>query len=251
MSENLTASVHGAKTMTRTKEILRQRAYYAETAARYDSMHVRTHDEHFVALSWLSGVIAHYQLSSVLDIGSGTGRALSYLKARHPETRVIGIEPSDALRKIAYQQGSSETELIEGDASCLSFSAKSFDVVCEFGVLHHIREPHVAVAEMLRVARRMVFISDDNHFAAGSLAAVKRGLNSMGLWKLAYWLKTAGKGYRESAEDGISYPYSVFESWNLLKAHSNVIHLMNTSPGEGDLYRSASHVALLAILKAD
>lgn len=241
----------GVGAMHRLDDVTRQRAYYEATAEFYESMHVAVDDEHFTALCWLSGIVSHHQIRSVLDIGSGTGRAISYLKARHADTQVVGIEPSEPLRKIGHRNGLDESELIEGDATRLAFPDKSFDLVCEFAVLHHIRKPETAITEMLRVARRMVFISDENHFAAGSpfRAAVKRGLNSLGLWRLSYWLRTGGTGYRESEEDGISYPYSVFDSWDLLKTHSRSLHVMNTGAGNRNLYRSAPHVALLAILK--
>lgn len=230
-------------------ECTKQRQYYERTARQYDAMHVRDNDEHYVALSLLSGVIAHRGYASVLDVGSGTGRAIGYLKHHHAGLRVLGVEPSESLRSIGHRQGIAETELVDGDATALDLANNSFDVVCEFGVLHHLRNPSQAVAEMLRVARKAVFISDDNHFAAGSplLRLSKRWLASIGAWKFAYLIKTGGKGYRYTEGDGISYAYSVFDDLALLRSRCAQIYMTNTTPGGPDLYRTASHIALLGI----
>ena len=84
------------------EEIAIQRRYYAETAARYDAMHLRENDEHFFALSFLVAAINYLQIRSVLDIGSGTGRAISHIKRTCPELRIVGIEPVQELRKIGH-----------------------------------------------------------------------------------------------------------------------------------------------------
>ena len=61
----------------RVDEIEEQRRYYAATANQYEAMHVNEGDEHFFALSFLVASITYLDVKSVLDIGSGTGRAIS------------------------------------------------------------------------------------------------------------------------------------------------------------------------------
>src|SRR5271156_5254098 len=134
-------------------EIEKQRQYYAETAVQYEAMHVGEKDEHSFALSFLAGLLDYLEVKSVLDVGSGTGRAIQYLKRRRPDVRVVGIEPVKELRDIGHSQGLSKDELIDGDATRLPFETGEFDLVCEFAVLHHLRKPELAVAEMLRVAK--------------------------------------------------------------------------------------------------
>lgn len=230
-------------------EIERQRLYYKETALEYERLHVTHDDEHYRALEWLAGYMNGRGLQSALDVGAGTGRAVAYLAKHVPAAEIFGIEPSDHLRTIGYQNGLSSRNLLNGDATLLQYPDNHFDVVCEFGVLHHIRCPRKAVSEMLRVARKAVFFSDDNHFAAGSkpLRMIKRGLRTLGLWQIAYKLRTFGKGYRISEGDGISYPYSIFDDLELVRQECRSVFLMNTTPSSGDLYRTASHIALLAV----
>jgi ubiquinone/menaquinone biosynthesis C-methylase UbiE len=236
--------------MSSTQQNL-QRAYYQRTAHEYEALHVAAVDEHYLALAWLSASLEHLGCESVLDIGSGTGRAVAYLRSHNPQVRVLGVEPSAELRSVGAAKGLGEY-LVDGDAMNLAYPDGSFDVVCEFGVLHHLPRPRAAIAEMLRVARRAVFISDDNHFACGSPAAqrVKRGLAAVGLWKAAYWVRSGGKGYRITESDGLAYPYSVFDDLPLLRSACAAVHCMNTK-GEGpDLYARAGHVALLGVKPA-
>jgi ubiquinone/menaquinone biosynthesis C-methylase UbiE len=237
--------------MNQSKEIETQRRYYAKTATHYDSMHLDESDEHFFALSFMVGVIDYLGVQSILDVGSGTGRAIQYIKKLRPELRVVGIEPVKELREVGYSKGLSSTELIDGDATSLSFANDEFDLVCEFGVLHHIKQPNLAVAEMLRVSNKAIFISDSNNFGQGSIIArtIKQIINLTGLWKLVDFIKTKGKGYTITEGDGLSYSYSVFNNYKQIWKHCKSVHLLNTRDGFINPYRTASHVALLGIKK--
>ena len=232
-----------------SSEVDIQRQYYAETAHRYDELHLLEKDEHYFALAFLAAMIEFHNIQSILDIGAGTGRTLLYLKQHCPRLRVVGIEPVEALRKIAYEQGLSQSEMIDGDALRLSYTAGEFDLVCEFGVLHHIRRPELAVAEMLRVAGKAIFISDSNNFGQGSFAAraIKQGINALGLWPVADWFKTRGKGYTISEEDGLAYSYSVFNNFKQIEHVCKSVHILNTRGGRINPYRTADHIALLGI----
>ncbi|MCX7101575.1 MAG: class I SAM-dependent methyltransferase [Methylobacter sp.] len=235
-----------------TSEIEQQRRYYAETANLYDTLHVSEEEnEHFFALSFLIGMLDYLQIKSILDIGSGTGRALCHLKEMRPELRLMGIEPVKELREVGYSKGLSELELIEGDVNSLQFDKNEFDLVCEFGVLHHIRKPEQAVSEMLRVAKKGILISDSNNFGQGSPSsrAIKQLINSLGLWPIFDLIKTRGKGYTISEGDGLGYSYSVFNNYKQIDEQCKIIHLLNTINGGINPYKTASHVALLGLKK--
>jgi ubiquinone/menaquinone biosynthesis C-methylase UbiE len=231
------------------EEVRQQREYYASIADRYHDKYVNEDDEHSLALNFLLSVVERIGIGSVLDIGSGTGRALLKFKEKMPGITAVGIEPSLELRRVGYAKGLSETELMEGDGQRLSFEDSSFDVVCEFGVLHHMPKPSQAVAEMLRVARKAIFISDSNNFGQGSWKArlVKQTLDAAGLWPIADRIKTRGKGYLVSEGDGLFYSYSVFNDYRQIERACKSVHLLSTSGSGPNLYRTSTHVALLGI----
>lgn len=230
-------------------EIEKQRRYYASTASKYEAMHINEKDEHSFALAFLMASLDYLDVKSILDIGSGTGRAISYIKERRPDLHVIGIEPVKELRDVGYAHGLSEDELIDGDATRLQFRDSEFDLVCEFAVLHHIRRPKLVIEEMLRVSDKAIFISDSNTFGSGSQLSrlAKQLINGLGLWPLANLIKTKGHGYQMSECDGIAYSYSVFDNYKQIKARCKTIHILNTKNGEINPYKTASHLALLGI----
>jgi ubiquinone/menaquinone biosynthesis C-methylase UbiE len=232
-------------------EIEMQRRYYAETASLYDAMHVDTSDEHSFALSFMIAMVDYFEFRSILDIGSGTGRVIRYIKKHRPNIRIVGIEPVKELREVGYSQSISKDELFDGDATKLNFSEAEFDLVCEFGVLHHVKKPDLAVSEMLRVADKAIFISDSNNFGHGSGASrtLKQMINFFGLWKMADLIKTKGKGFTMSEGDGLAYSYSVFNNYKQIQAQCSRVHLLNTCDGGINPYKTASHVALLGIKK--
>lgn len=226
-----------------------QRQYYAATADRYDSLHVHAGDEHYFALGVMLAAVDFCGIESVLDIGSGTGRAVAYVKRARPALRVKGVEPVRELRDIGYRNGISQEDLIAGDALALPFEDGSFDLVCEFGVLHHIKTPARAVGEMLRVAKKAVFIADSNNFGQGGVLAraVKQTLDALRLWPLADYIKTRGRGYTVSEGDGLAYSYSIFNDYDQIRARCRSVHLINTLDAGINPYRTATHVALLGI----
>ncbi len=74
------------------------------------------------------------------------------------------------------------------------------------------RSPDIVVREMLRVAKRAVFISDSNLFGQGRrpLRILKFLLYRAGLWNLVKLVQTGGKGYAITAGDGLAYSYSAY-----------------------------------------
>ncbi|AFZ44933.1 Methyltransferase type 11 [Halothece sp. PCC 7418] len=229
-----------------------QRKYYAQTAQNYDNLH-QNDPEHQLALYLMAAYIKYYGIKSVLDVGAGTGDSILWLKQHFPELKVTGIEPVSELREQGYKKGLSKSELLEGDVYQLSFEPNSFDLVCEFAVLHHVENPDIAVQEMSKIARKMICISDSNFLGQGTLLNrwIKLLLFVSGLWSLANWLKTGGKGYYISEEDGLAYSYSVFQNFPYLQKKWETVRYMTTK-GEDLKYSSlltADHLMLIGINK--
>lgn len=234
-----------------------QREYYRRTAARYDEQHVRDDDEHGRALRFISTQLASSSIDSLLDVGSGSGRALRFFLGRHPQLRLRGIEPVEALIGEAERAGVPHGLIDRGRGEALPYRDGSYDAVCGFGILHHVKQPNAVVREMTRVAKRAVFISDSNRFGQGSLGArrVKLLLWRMRLWKVANFVKTRGKGYVMTEGDGLAYSYSVFDSLDTLTAWADRVLLVPTVPCRATSWShpllTAGHVLVCALRDGD
>lgn len=230
-------------------EVSIQQGYYADTALAYEDMHDA--EEHKFNLSFLLGCVDHFGWKTLLDVGAGTGRSLNRMAKKMPDLGLIGIEPVDELREQGYRAGVAREMLVAGDGTALQFGDGEFDVVCSFGVLHHIKHPELAVAEMLRVAKKAVFISDSNNFGQGSFGkrTFKQAAHALGLWGTVDLINTRGRGYSISEGDGLFYSYSVFNNYKQIKSRCESVHLVNPLKADVNLFRTATHVGLLGVKK--
>lgn len=104
-------------------------------------------------LSWFK---KHCRGKAVLDLCCGNGGDSIFL-AKECDAVVTGCDLSDVsinnCKKLAEAEGISDTVRFEiEDAENLSYPDNSFDVVTEYGALHHVDLPKV-YAEMARVLR--------------------------------------------------------------------------------------------------
>ena len=124
-----------------------------DIAATYDCG--RNHGAEILDL-WMSTVASHVEgraLSTILDLGCGTGRFSTCL-AVHFNAEVIGVDPStkmleQAQRKlpdprVRYQPGHGEAIPLPDD---------SVDLIFMSMVFHHFEEPALAALECRRVLR--------------------------------------------------------------------------------------------------
>ena len=87
---------------------------------------------------------------SVLEIGTGTGIFLEDL-SREGFTELVGVEPSSAAIAVApihRQAWIHEGMFVEND-----FAPESFDLICCFMTMEHVRDPNVIASAALRLLR--------------------------------------------------------------------------------------------------
>ena len=238
--------------MKKEKITEKQKKYYAETASEYDNSHI-LETEHELALSQLIGYLSYYNVNSLLDVGAGTGRVLRHAGEKLPDLKIMGVEPVDELREVAYKNGVTTDSLVAGDACKLNFEDDSWDIVCAFGILHHIPDVEKAVAEMCRVARHGIFFSDLNNFGCGSITQrmISQTLHSLKLWKPFQWVINGGRHDKFSEGDGVYYSYSLFDSLKTIRKKFPQIHLSNTKGTGKNLYRECSHLSVFAVKSDD
>ena len=192
-----------------------QREYYTETAARYDSMHAHEGGTDASITKFMYAIAAMLEVRTILDVGTATGATVRDLKRALPGVFVCGVEPVGALVQQAVKNGiTASGPIVQATGEALPFATASFDTVCEFATLHHAANPSAVVNEMLRVARKAVFLCDSNRFGQGSLPArlLKLALYKAKLWDAFNYLRTGGKGYVITEGDGLAYSYSVYDS---------------------------------------
>jgi len=207
-----------------------QRKYYTETASRYDAMHAHEAVDDDACMQLVFSVLRTLDVRSLLDVGSATGRGLPRLAEGLPKTLICGVEPVEALVRQGISSGVNQgLPLLQASGDALPFADKSFDAVCEFGILHHVPDPARVIQEMLRVARHVVVISDTNRFGQGTLPLriIKLLLYKLNLWNAFDFLRTRGKGYQVSEGDGVFYSYSVYDNYDQIRRWAERVDLFS------------------------
>ena len=91
----------------------------------------------------------------VLDVGTGTGRALPALSAATgPTGRVLGLDLTPAMLTAAREAGRGDVaDLVIADARRLPIPAGRVDGIFAAGLVQHLPDPGAGLAELARVVR--------------------------------------------------------------------------------------------------
>jgi 2-polyprenyl-3-methyl-5-hydroxy-6-metoxy-1,4-benzoquinol methylase len=114
---------------------------------------------------------------SILDVGTGTGRA-ALLLARGG-ARVTGIDASEQMLAVARQraaQANVPVQFQSGDAHGLAFPDRAFDVAISLRVLMHTPDWPRAIAELCRVSRDRVVFDYPSARSAALLQSMARAV---------------------------------------------------------------------------
>src|SRR3954454_10427402 len=89
-----------------------------------------------------------------IDIGCGTGAFTALIVDKSCPAEVVGIDPAEEQLAFARSRsGMTGVDFRRADAERLPFSEGSFDIAAMALVVHFLRNPQQAVAEMVRVLR--------------------------------------------------------------------------------------------------
>lgn len=89
----------------------------------------------------------------VLDVGCGTGELMSQVISEDTSRKVVGIDLSSEMLKVAKEKIKDKGKLLLADVECLPFDDQSFDIVYCNDSFHHYPHPQVALSEMSRVLK--------------------------------------------------------------------------------------------------
>jgi len=232
--------------------------FYEKTAQNYDQWHLQE-SEHNVALRIISALITELGINSVFDTACGTGRGLISLAKKHDNLYLRGNDITMALLKQALANGVPQYSVDNSSGYALPYKDEAFDFAIECGSLHHVAQPDKMIAEMLRISRVGIAISDSNMYTAGFTRGLLQNSLIGSLVRLALmdsgllvYLKKLIKGheYSVSTEDGVFYLYSIFQSLRYLqeKCHRIFVIPLDGSPYKDSIpLLGASHCLIIAV----
>lgn len=84
----------------------------------------------------------------VLEVGCGTGLILK--ESAGVARCAVGVDLSEGMLRKAEARG---LRVVQGDATAIPFASESFDVICSYKVLPHVRDLRASLAEMSRMLR--------------------------------------------------------------------------------------------------
>lgn len=92
---------------------------------------------------------------TVLEIGCGQGVGARIIYDCFSPRKYVGIDLDSRMINRARRkgQGLESAEFLQGDASSLAFEDETFDLVVDFGIIHHIPNWRDALAEVHRTLK--------------------------------------------------------------------------------------------------
>jgi len=133
----------------------------AEEAAEYDAM-----DHDAVNRRFCEDLLAvEPEPRRVVDVGTGTARIPVALCELHPRCSIVATDLAEHMLAVARANivGSRERiELVRVDAKGSTLPAHAFDVVMSNSIVHHIPEPALFFAEVVRLCAPggLIFVRD-------------------------------------------------------------------------------------------
>ena len=125
----------------------------------------------------IAGFLGPLQGRTVLDVGTGTGRAAIALARRG--ARVTGVDASPEMLRVARTRAAEaglEAVFDVGDAHRLAFPDRAFDAAVSLRVLMHTPDWRQCLSELCRVAGERVVFDYPAALSAAALQAVTRRL---------------------------------------------------------------------------
>lgn len=170
--------------------------YFAANAGEWDSIRALHIPEDQVEGALLE-FVGPSQVTSYLDLGTGTGRILELVAPR--ASRAVGIDLNGEMLTLARQRieraALGHVQVRRGDLFELPYADASFELITVHQVLHYLEDPSAAVAEAARVLKPggRVVIAD---FAPHALEFLRDEHQHRRLGfadkEVAQWCKAAG-----------------------------------------------------------
>jgi ubiquinone/menaquinone biosynthesis C-methylase UbiE len=143
---------------------------------------------------------------SVLDVGTGTGRA-ALIMARGG-ARVTAVDASVQMLEVARRRAADESVKVNfmiADAHALKFPDRAFDVAVSLRVLMHAPDWRRCMSELCRVSQRLVIFDYPSAASAATIESVgRRAVNAVGGKTEAYRVFSDRQIRRALSESGFA-----------------------------------------------
>jgi len=131
----------------------------------------------------LANFVGRIDGRTVLDVGTGTGRAALFLA--RGGAHVTAVDASEEMLRVARARAAEESAAVTflaGDAHRLQFPDRSFDVIVCLRVVMHSPRWTAVVAELCRAADRLVILDyPSSRSAAFVQSSVRRVLHKLSI----------------------------------------------------------------------
>jgi ubiquinone/menaquinone biosynthesis C-methylase UbiE len=109
--------------------------------------------EHY-ELPMLKSMITVNGIDKALEIGCGNGHGTKLIKRYFNPQNIIGIDLDERMIRLAKKKNNDQTiSFLVMDAAKLNFPDKYFDVIFDFGMIHHIQNWRDCLKELKRVLK--------------------------------------------------------------------------------------------------
>jgi ubiquinone/menaquinone biosynthesis C-methylase UbiE len=111
---------------------------------------------------WTDAFLRDLPPASLVELGAGDGEMTDLIQTRRPAW-CASITPSDVVEAGAERlRAKGYRTARQADACATPFGDDEFDVAIAYDVMHHVADPAAMAREMVRIARRRVFLIEAN-----------------------------------------------------------------------------------------
>ena len=151
----------------------------------------------------LANMIGRIKDRSIIDVGTGTGRAAVMLALGG--ARVTAVDASEEMLAVARRRAAETgvgVNFQRGDAHALKFGDRSFDVAVCLRVLMHAKDWQQCMGELCRIAERLVIFDYPSATSAAAVQSLtRRAVHAVGARTEAYRVFTHKTITRELARN--------------------------------------------------